>query len=872
MISVVSATPQPSGTVTLVFTDIEGSTRLLDRIGPDAYRTVLTEHHAAVRDAFGRHAGYEVHAEGDEFFYAFPTASEAALAVQEALAALDGGPIRIRVGMHTGEPLVDGSKYLGLDVHRAARIMSAAHGGQVLLSRATRGLLDDGFPVRDLGEFRLKDLSAPQRLFQLGAGDFPQPRTLQRTNLPVSPTEFLGRERELADVVGQLRAGARLLTLTGPGGTGKTRLALQAAAETADDFPDGAWWVALAELRDPGTVLRHAARTLDVLEQPDRPLEDVLAETLGGKRMLLVLDNAEHLLPDAAAAIATLRDLDGPTVVVTSRERLQLSGEQVYRVPQLTPVDGLALFSARAAALDPAFDGNDAVAELCSRLDNLPLAIELAAARTTVLRPDQILERLSDRLDLLRGARDADPRQQTLRATIEWSFDGLSPEERDLACHFAVFAGGATLEAVEGVCGGDIDTLASLVDKSLLRHDGDRFWMLETIREYGTDQLLDGRLEDVIERHGAFFERFAAAGELGLRGPDGAMWLDLVEQELPNLREAMARALERGAGARALGIAAPLGRYWHARGASREGRRWLERALATGQLDDEARARGCLVAGGLAFFQGDMAPAEVALAEAADAARSAGEVFLEAQACAHLVWVAEERGNPTLGLAPLERSRALLSQLTDKWERSEVLLRLSGARSDDRDGRLTEDVVALKREIGDVIATSDSLNNVGWEALTRGDAAHAAAFLEEALAIARELRDTFRMTLAIGNLAHLAVMEKRYTEAVELSRECLLLCIAAGDKRGGEEVLLSLSAAVAGLDRDELSVQLDAIHRAVAADAGIVDDPMLVERLEPLISLARTRVGPERVSVLEKEIAAPSMELALELLDGSNLG
>ena len=331
----------------------------------------------------------------------------------------------------------------------------------------------------------------------------------------------------------------RLLTLTGPGGTGKTRLTLQAAAEAADSFADGVWWVPLAALRDPGLVLRHTAQTLDVVEQPDRPLAEVMAEMLGGKRMLLVLDNAEHLLPDAADAIATLRDLDGPKVVVTSRERLQLTGEHVYPVPQLRPVEGMDLFAARAAAIDPGFHPDASVAELCGRLDNLPLAIELAAARTAVLRPEQILERLGSRLDLLKGARDADPRQQTLRATIEWSYELLSAEERELVGRFSIFAGGATLEAVEEVCQTDLETLASLVDKSLVRHDGNRFWMLETIREYGSEQLDEPARENLIEYHGAFFERFATDAEAGLRGLDGARWLDLVEEELPNLRAAM---------------------------------------------------------------------------------------------------------------------------------------------------------------------------------------------------------------------------------------------------------------------------------------------------------------------------------------------
>jgi non-specific serine/threonine protein kinase len=683
----------------------------------------------------------------------------------------------------------------------------------------------------------------------------------------VPATEFLGRDGELIDVTEKLRNGVRLLTLTGPGGTGKTRLALQAAAEVADEFADGVWWVPLAAVRDPGLLLRHTARTLDVVEQPDRPLDEVLAELLGGKQMLLVLDNAEHLLPDAAEAVATLRDLGGPKVVVTSRERLQLSGEHVYPVPQLSPPEGLDLFAARATAIDPAFEADAAVAELCARLDNLPLAIELAAARSSVLRPEQILERLGGRLDLLKGARDADPRQQTLRATIAWSYDLLTPEERVLASRFSVFAGGATLEAVEDVCEADLETLASLVDKSLLRHDGDRFSMLETIREYGSDQLDDAGREDVIDRHGSFYERFAADAEAGLRGPDGATWLDLVDRELPNLRAAMRHALEGGLGGRTLRIATGVGRYWGARSGATEGRRWLQRALAAGPVDESARALGCFWLGFLAFFQGDLVAADESLAEAARSAHTAGEVFLEAASYAYVGWVASERGNDAPATAARARAKALLPQLTDPWERSEVLLPLSGGLFEDKTS--VEEVLALKRQTGDVIAISDGLNNVGWAALLFGDFDGATANLEEALAIARDLEDTFRITLAACNLGLTAVLQERYEEAVEHLRETLVLSIRRGDRRCGTEAILGLAAAAGGLGEDELSVKLDSIQRGMMADAGIVYDPVMLEQLMPHLSLAPKRLGPERVAEIEAGVGAPTMELALELLDAS---
>jgi predicted ATPase/class 3 adenylate cyclase len=861
-------TVQPAGTVTLVFTDVEGSTKLLDSLGPEEYRRALGEHREALRAAFERHGGYEVDTAGDGFFYAFSTATGAARAVRDTLETLEGGPVRIRVGVHTGEPILDPPKYVGLDVHRAARIMAAAHGGQALLSRSTCDLLGAGFEVRDLGEHRLKDLSAPQRLFQLGVAEFPRPRTLHQTNLPVPATEFLGRSRELDEVVERLRNGVRLLTLTGPGGTGKTRLALQAAAEAADAFDDGVWWVPLAALRDPALVLRHTAQTLDVIEQADRLLEDVLAEMLGGKRMLILLDNAEHLLPRAAESIAAIRDLGGPKLVVTSRERLQLAGEHVYPVPQLTAPEGVGLFTARAVAIDPAFEATGAVTELCDRLDNLPLALELAAARTAVLRPEQILDRLGNRLDLLKGGRDADPRQHTLRATIAWSFDLIDGDESELFSRFAVFAGSATLEAVEEVCGAELDTLASLVDKSLVRREGDRYWMLETIREFGRDQLDEIELEGVVERHGAFYERFAGEAEAGLRGPAAAVWLALVEQELPNLRTGMSRALERGLAGRAARTATGIGRYWHARSSATEGRSWIDQALAAGSMPDSDRSRASRLAGYLAFFQGDLTAAAALFSQSAELAQAAGDVFVEAGSLAGLGWVSRELGD-SVASELLERSRALLVHISDPWERSEVLLPLSAGESDESRSRrpAMEEVLALKREAGDVMATSDSLNNLGWDAMLRGDYDDAVSKLEEARAIARELEDAFRIALATGNLGLTAVLQERYRDGLALLRESLVLCLRRGDQWGGAETVLGLAAATAGLAVDELSVRLDSIQRALFAEPGIVYTAILAERLDRPLRSARERLGPERVAAIEGEFRKSTLDLALELLD-----
>jgi predicted ATPase len=472
----------PSGTVTFLFTDVEGSTKLLHELGAEGYSEALAEHRRILREAFSVHGGVEVDTQGDAFFVAFATAPTALKAAAEARTRLTGGPIRVRMGIHTGTPHVAEEGYVGVDVHRAARIAAAGHGGQVLVSASTAALLDaDG--LRDLGEHRLKDLSAPERIYQLGADDFPPLKSLHQTNLPIPTTPFLGRERELGEVLGLLSQEAvRLLTLTGAGGSGKTRLGLQAVAALAERYPQGVWWVPLATLRDPALVLASAGQALGA--------KNGLAEHIGDKTLLLLFDNFEHLVeaaPELAGLLASCPNLD---LLVTSREPLRVSGEQEYAVAPLVHEEGVRFFLARARAVRPEFGADEAVSEICRRLDDLPLALELAAARVKALSSAQILERLEQRLPLLTGgARDLPERQRTLRATIEWSYELLSPEEQRLFALLAVFRGGCTLEAAEDVAGADLDTLQSLVDKSLLRHSEERYWMLETIREYAAERL-----------------------------------------------------------------------------------------------------------------------------------------------------------------------------------------------------------------------------------------------------------------------------------------------------------------------------------------------------------------------------------------------
>src|SRR3954452_6165008 len=496
--------PLPSATVTFVFTDVEGSTRLLHELGAERYAEALGEHRRVVRTVFAAEGGVEVDTQGDAFFYAFADAQAAAAAASAANTALEPGPIRIRMGLHTGEALLTGEGYVGEDVHLGARIAAAGHGGQVLVSAPTRALLDGD--VTDLGEHRLKDFAEPVAIFQLGEERFPPLKTISNTNLPRPASSFVGRERETAEVA-ELVRGHRLVTLSGPGGSGKTRLSIESASELVGEFKAGVFWISLATVRDPTLVLETVGQTLGA--------KDALADEIGDRELLLLLDNLEQVV-EASPALASLVEVcPNLHLLVTSRELLRVRGEVEYPVPPLAEPEAVTLFCERSG-LEP----DETTTELCRRLDNLPLAVELAAARTGVLNPPQILHRLAQRLDLLRGGRDAEARQHTLRATIEWSYELVTDDEKRLFARLSVFAGGCTLDAAEPVTGADLDTLQSLVDKSLVRHTDARFWMLETIREYALEKLEDSRAagDALGRRHAEWFLALAEEAEPFLTG------------------------------------------------------------------------------------------------------------------------------------------------------------------------------------------------------------------------------------------------------------------------------------------------------------------------------------------------------------------
>jgi predicted ATPase/class 3 adenylate cyclase len=810
----------PAGTVTFLFTDVEGSTRLLHELGAERYAAALAEHRRVVREASSAHGGVEVDTQGDAFFVAFPTAPgavDAARAVQEALG---NGPIRVRMGLHTGTPHLTDEGYVGVDVHKGARIAAVGHGGQVLLSQSTRELIDA--EVRDLGPHRLKDLSAPERLFQLGGGEFPPLRSLNLTNLPVQPNPFLGRERELAEVL-ELARAARLLTLTGPGGSGKTRLALQAAALLADEHEHGVWWVPLAALRDEQLVLESAAQAVGA--------RDGLAEHVGDKSLLLLFDNFEHLQGAAPELAELLAGCPNVAVLVTSREPLRLSAEQEYPVPPFAHAEGVGFFLARAHAVRPSFEPDDAVDEICRRLDDLPLALELAAARVNSLSSRQILERLGERLSLLTGgARDLPERQRTLRDTIAWSYDLLAGVEQRLFRRLAVFAGGCMFEAAEAVCDADLDTLASLVDKSLLRFDGERYLMLGTIRDYAAGQLeASGEAGEVGGRHAEHFLALAEQAAPELDGRDAAAWLERLDPENDNLRAALLLVRDSGKADDLLRLAVALGRFWALRGQVVEGRRCLDDALRRNdQAPARLRAKALYHARRLASMQGDVGASRQFAEEEASAARELGDPRLLASAL---------RG---LGIAALE-----------------------GGDVEGAVGFLEASLEAA-REAGDRRQIDMAVNNLGVAALARGDAVQAASLFEEALALERELGDEEGVANTLASLGTVAFRLGDFERAGSVLSESLEVASGMRDARTLLHALSVLAAVVAARGDLLSAARLLAAVETLGEQSGLVLERIEQELHDETLLETKAALGEAAFTTAWSEGTATGLEATVE--------
>ena len=847
-------TTLPTGTVAFVFTDIEGSTHLAQTLSVERWDAILARHRELIRAAVAAHGGVEVSTEGDGFFLVFARTGDAVAGIVEAQRAIAAEPwpddavVRVRMGIHTGDGRLDSDgSYVGPDVHRAARVAAAGHGGQVLLSQTTSTLVADELPagvaLRGLGEHRLKDLR-PERICQLviegERSEFPPIRSLDRhpNNLPTQLTSFVGRDTELSDAAELLRT-TRLLTLTGPGGTGKTRLSLQLAADVAERFADGLWFVALEPVRDPSLIATTIMSTLGLVESGGRTARDVLVDWLGGREILLVLDNFEQVIEGAPVVADLLRSAPRISIVVTSRAPLRVSGEQEYPVPGLpaprdllalsdlekmnlpasdrlldaaaaTQFEAVRLFIARAVGVRPDFrvtnDNAPAVAGIAARLHGMPLAIELAAARVKLLSPEAILERLEHQLGVLSaGSRDLPERQQTLRGAIAWSHELLHAGERQLLARLSVFVGGCELDSAEAVCGpaGELDGLEvfdglmALADQSLVRAedvDGTtRFRMLDTIREFAGEQLVIlGEREEIEGRHTAAFVELAESLTARLSGDEQRRWLGRLERDHDNIRAVIDRAVAVADGTTAIHLGFAMWRYWQKRGHLAEARRRLQ-AMADStwsHADPLLRARLMEALGGVAWWQADLQTMATAYTEAlriweeiGDAREIANALYNDSFRYA----VAEDQKNSDperIGFAQMMRARDLAAAAGDEHGRANALWGIGNYRyfHDDADRAIDEfrESLEIFHRIGDRTMEAWSLHMLSTALLRTRELEESRRNVSEALRLFHAFGDVAGITLSLDDFAAGAVAAGDLPRAARLWGAARALSSAGG--------------------------------------------------------------------------------------------
>ena len=932
----------PVGTITLLFTDIEGSTHLLQQLG-ERYAELLIECRNLLSAAFHAHSGHEVDTQGDAMFFVFARANDALLAAVDAQRELashswpDDVAVRVRMGLHTGEPFRLAEGYIGLDVHYTARIMSSAYGGQVLLSHTTRDLVEHDLPegvrLRDLGEHYLKDLERPIPLSQLViAGlpaDFPPLKTLDNRfdSLPVQPTPLIGREHEVA-TLGQLlrREDVHLVTLTGPGGTGKTRLAIQTASELRDMFVDGICLVSLAPINDPMLVIPTIARAFGIRDGVGQPISARLAEVLLRKQMLLLLDNFEQVVEAASQVADLLTSCPQLKLLVTSREVLHVRAEHEFAVPPLalpdlthlpelaalTNLPSVALFLQRAQAARPEFQLTStnarAVAEICVRLDGLPLAIELAAARMKLLSPQVLLARLSRRLAILTGgARDLPTRQQTLRNTIEWSYQLLSIEEQRLFRWLSIFVSGCTFQAAEAVCDGSddgsgdvFDGVASLIDKSLLQrveqtgeeNEEPRLQMLETIREYGLEVLTaNGEGEVARQAHANYFLSLVEEAEPALKGPSLVTWLERLEREHNNLRAALQWTIESGRTETALRFGIALERFWVVRGHRNEGLAFLERALdGSDGVATDVRAKALLAAARLAFIQSNYDQGETLAKESLTLFRKLGDRRGIALSLDRLGMAEWRRGDFPAARVLLEEDLPLFKEIDDKdrvawslftlgllnnkqgeysraytlFEESLTLFRalgnkrgiaasltqLAGTLFVSQGNQtmiypLLKEGLSLDREVGDKEGMAVASLLLGWVALKQGDVATTRSRVEESLVLYREMEHREGMAEALSLLGKTEATLGDYASARTLYEDSLAMAQEIGDKELIASGLEGLASVVAMQGEPAWATRLWGTAEALREAIGAPLQPVEQADYDHAVTEVRSDLGEE---------------------------
>jgi predicted ATPase/class 3 adenylate cyclase len=960
----------PTGTVTFLFTDIEGSMPLWE-LHREAMQEALARHDGLLGHAIAAHHGFVFKTVGDQFCASFSDVGDAvaaAVEVQKALGAEDWTrfglpahrPLGARLALYTGSAEPREGDYFGPPVNRCARLVKAGHPGQVLLAAVTKelvsGLLAGGIGFKDLGEHRLRGLEKPERVFQLVHPDLPsqfpplQTLSILPTNLPVPLTSFIGRQREIEEIQslithkGAFQAGPRprLLTLIGVGGCGKTRLALEVAAKLFEEFPDGIWWVELAALTDPALVPQTVATAVGVREETGltpvresaaRPLMERLTDALQGKTLLMVLDNCEHLITACAhLAQRLLQGCPGLRILATSREGLGIAGELTYPVPSLSLPDAspreaerpaswrdgsslarsggtdfgqaslealmqseaVRLFVERAHYVQPRFTLTPqnawAVIQICQRLDGIPLAIELAAARVKAISVEQIAARLDSVFRLLTGgSRTALPRQQTLQALIDWSFHLLSEAERALFCRLSVFASGWTLEAAEaigqrrpegvaplwGAGASDVlDLMTQLVNKSLVlleeHEDEPRYRLLETIRQYGRAKLLaSGETEEMRRRHRDFFWELAERAYPATQGPDQETWLRRLDREHDNLRAALAWSLSRGEAEAALRLAGALWWYWHVRGHWSEGRRWLKEALL---LDSPttagARAKALNGLGVLSWRQGDYERATAFCQESLALARDLGDKDHIAILLNVLGLIAHHQGDDARAIHLLEESLALSRELDNGRHIAYALnvLGLIAHRQGDhaRAAELCQESLVRRRELGDKRGIAISLRGLGAAVLHQGNPQQAAALFQESLEHFRELGDRWGISDLLSNLGHVALQQLDPARADELFRESLAMHRELGDKSGIAICFEGLAKVACAKSQWEHATRLfssaDALRHAIGAPLPAAERA----EYERCVAQVRAHWGEESFSRAWAEAQGMGMGPALE--------
>lgn len=915
--------PPPTGTVTFLFTDIEGSTRLLQSLGDAAYAELLALHRELLRSAFTAAGGHEIETQGDGFLVAFQSARRAIAAALDAQRALEAHPwphdavLRVRMGLDTAETVIHGGVYAGLGLHRAARICAAGWGGQVLLSRITADIVGHELPVgvtlRDLGDHHLKDLHRTERIYQLKhttlPADFPPLRSLDSlpNNLPRHLTSFIGRERELADVKRWLST-TRLLMLTGSGGCGKTRLALQVGADLVEGFTDGVWLVELAPVSDPVLVPQTVASTLRIREEPGRPLLATLTDHLGPKQMLLLLDNCEHVV-EACAHLAETLLLGCPRlrILATSRESLAIAGEMTWRVPSLSVPDparlpsldrlsqyeAVRLFIERATAARPDFTVTErsapALAQICHQLDGIPLAIELAAARVKVLPVSQIAERLDDLFRLLTGGgRTALPHHQTLEAAMDWSYDLLSEPERVLLGRLSVFAGGWTLEAAEAVCAHDgvasstfLDLLTQLVDKSLVMarvHDESavegRYWLQEPVRQYATRKLQVSGTEAAVHRY--HWEYFVDIVEhSSLRGADQAQWTERFIIERANLRAALERSKTSKDGADAtLRLAASLWWFWFTQGALTEGRAWLEGALALpGATNAAARAAALYGAGAIAWTQGDLRRAAELAGVALDLCRELDDRLGVIYSLTILGAVRMFQGEYARTTVMAEEALALSRQLRYEWETATVLGLLAWtARYQGEFARaegLCIESLSIFQSLGDTWGRASMLSHLGNVTWRQGRCEQAEQLLEESIGLARDVGHRSQLAASLHELARLELVRGNAARAEALEIEAMVLRRDQGELWGIAECLEGLAAAAQAAGESERAARFLGAAAALRETIGVPLPSADVGDRDRVLSATQAALGDERFAAATTRGRAMMLDQVLEYaLDG----